>query len=161
MQRLTAKPCDAIIDDVMRVVVMYSSSILDLILWRVMSMARSSNNRKSKISACELLHSITLYLIGRNAQRENAKQSLEMSPLYDKLFPALFHLACDNDQVSCAASLDRIVDASGRLAPANSRIVRRCQPGRLHSRTKKIGQSAATTATFLRSCVAQTFSRGD
>ncbi|CAK8685319.1 unnamed protein product [Clavelina lepadiformis] len=73
---------------------------LDTVLPRVMEVAEQSANRQAKVSACELLHSITLYIIGRSAQMENIRTAQPVAPLYRKLFPTILRLACDVDEVS-------------------------------------------------------------
>lgn len=70
-----------------------------------MELAVTSSDRQTKVAACELLHSLVLFMIGRSAtqpgaQRED-KHSLE--ELYRKLFPAMLKLACDVEQVNCFA----------------------------------------------------------
>ena len=64
-----------------------------------MEVAEKSANRQAKVSACELLHSITLYIIGRSAQMENIRTAQPVAPLYRKLFPTILRLACDVDEV--------------------------------------------------------------
>ena len=63
-------------------------------------MAAQTIDRRAKIAACELLHSIAVYIIGRNAQMVNVnKNKGPITALYKKLFPILLSLACDVDKV--------------------------------------------------------------
>ncbi|XP_078482635.1 DNA-dependent protein kinase catalytic subunit [Ciona intestinalis] len=82
---------------------------LDKFLPRVMELATQGGERKAKISACELLHSITIYIIGRNAQISNVERNTHsMASLYKKLVPVLLQLACDVDQV-CKQLFDPLI----------------------------------------------------
>jgi len=73
----------------------------DAFLPRLMEVASESSDRRSKIAACELLHSITLYTIGRNAQTTSMESvTKSIASLYKKLFPLLLRLACEVDMVS-------------------------------------------------------------
>lgn len=72
----------------------------DPFLPRVVELARQSSDRQTKVAACELLHSLTLYMLGRSAQQPGEQQKRQpMDRLYRKLFPALLSLACDVEQV--------------------------------------------------------------
>uniref|UniRef100_A0A8D0GIE8 DNA-dependent protein kinase catalytic subunit n=1 Tax=Sphenodon punctatus TaxID=8508 RepID=A0A8D0GIE8_SPHPU len=74
---------------------------LDLFLPRVTELALSASDRQTKIAACELLHSIVMYMLGKAAQMPEAHQSLPpMYQLYKRTFPVLLRLACDVDQVT-------------------------------------------------------------
>lgn len=54
-----------------------------------------------QVAACELLHSLVIYMIGKSAQMADVPSSLPpMYNLHKKLFPVLLRLACDVDQVS-------------------------------------------------------------
>ncbi|CAF0848203.1 unnamed protein product, partial [Adineta ricciae] len=69
---------------------------LDIFLPRIVDLALHSSDRQTKITACELLQSIMLYMIGKNANnRSNAAASYEK--LYAHLFPAVLELSCDSD----------------------------------------------------------------
>lgn len=53
-----------------------------------------------QIAACELLHSLVVYMIGKSAQMVEGENSLPpMYKLHKRLFPVLLRLACDVDQV--------------------------------------------------------------
>ena len=69
----------------------------------MVELARQSSDRQTKVAACELLHSLTLYMLGRSAQQPGGQQNRQpMDRLYRKLFPALLSLACDVEQVGKA-----------------------------------------------------------
>lgn len=66
----------------------------------MVELATQSSNRQTKVSACELLHSLILYTLGRSAQQPGEIQKRNpMDSLYRKLFPALLSLSCDVEQV--------------------------------------------------------------
>ena len=53
-----------------------------------------------QVAACELLHSLVVYMVGKSAQMVEGKNSLPpMYKLHKRLFPVLLRLACDVDQV--------------------------------------------------------------
>lgn len=55
-----------------------------------------------QVAACELLHSLVVYMVGKSAQMVEGGTSLPpMYKLHKRLFPVLLRLACDVDQV-CA-----------------------------------------------------------
>lgn len=64
-----------------------------------MELSLQSADRKTKVAACELLHSITVYVIGRCAQQDKETQP-KVTGLYERLFPAILRLACDVEQVT-------------------------------------------------------------
>ena len=69
----------------------------------MVELARQSSDRQTKVAACELLHSLMLYMLGRGAQQPGGQQNCQpMDRLYRKLFPALLSLACDVEQVGKA-----------------------------------------------------------
>jgi len=66
----------------------------------VVELATLSSNRQTKIAACELLHSLVIYMIGREAEvlgRPGVKH--HMDTLYRKIFPTVFQLVCDVELV--------------------------------------------------------------
>ncbi|XP_042320371.1 DNA-dependent protein kinase catalytic subunit [Sceloporus undulatus] len=74
---------------------------LDLFLPRVTELALSASDRQTKVAACELLHSIVIYMLGKASQMPEGQQiSPPMSRLYKHIFPVLLRLACDIDQVT-------------------------------------------------------------
>ncbi|KAJ3611495.1 hypothetical protein NHX12_021510 [Muraenolepis orangiensis] len=74
---------------------------LDPFLPRVTELALSTSDRQTKVAACELLHSLVVYMIGKSAQMADVAGSPPpMYNLHRKLFPVLLRLACDVDQVT-------------------------------------------------------------
>lgn len=53
-----------------------------------------------QVAACELLHSLVIYMVGKGAQMtEDNKSAPPMYNLHRRVFPVLLRLACDVDQV--------------------------------------------------------------
>ncbi|XP_072708622.1 DNA-dependent protein kinase catalytic subunit isoform X1 [Ciconia boyciana] len=74
---------------------------LDLFLPRVTELALSASDRQTKVAACELLHSIVTYMLGKASQMPERRQGPpRMYQLHKRLFPVLLRLACDVDQVT-------------------------------------------------------------
>ncbi|OXB55687.1 hypothetical protein ASZ78_003819 [Callipepla squamata] len=74
---------------------------LDAFLPRVTDLALSASDRQSKVAACELLHSIVAYMLGKASQMpERCQGPPPMYQLYKRIFPVLLRLACDVDQVT-------------------------------------------------------------
>ncbi|XP_068093458.1 DNA-dependent protein kinase catalytic subunit isoform X2 [Hyperolius riggenbachi] len=74
---------------------------LDIFLPRVTDLALSASDRQTKVAACELLHSIVAYMLGKASQMPDAKDGPPpMYRLYKHTFPVLLRLACDVDQVT-------------------------------------------------------------
>ncbi|GAA6219422.1 DNA-dependent protein kinase catalytic subunit [Lates japonicus] len=74
---------------------------LDPFLPRISELALSTSDRQTKVAACELLHSLVVYMVGKSAQMVEGKNSLPpMYKLHKRLFPVLLRLACDVDQVT-------------------------------------------------------------
>ncbi|XP_040921929.1 DNA-dependent protein kinase catalytic subunit [Toxotes jaculatrix] len=74
---------------------------LDPFLPRISELALSTSDRQTKVAACELLHSMVVYMVGKSAQMVEGKNSLPpMYKLHKRLFPVLLRLACDVDQVT-------------------------------------------------------------
>uniref|UniRef100_A0A674JBQ4 DNA-dependent protein kinase catalytic subunit n=1 Tax=Terrapene triunguis TaxID=2587831 RepID=A0A674JBQ4_9SAUR len=74
---------------------------LDLFLPRVTELALSASDRQTKVAACELLHSIVMYMLGKASQMPDGPTgSPPMYQLYKRMFPVLLRLACDVDQVT-------------------------------------------------------------
>ncbi|XP_048062032.1 LOW QUALITY PROTEIN: DNA-dependent protein kinase catalytic subunit-like [Megalobrama amblycephala] len=73
---------------------------LDSFLPRVTELALSSSDRQTKVAACELLHSLVIYMVGRGTQVTEDKSAPPMYNLHRKVFPVLLRLACDIDQVT-------------------------------------------------------------
>lgn len=63
-----------------------------------------------QVAACELLHSLVVYMVGKSAQMVEGETSLPpMYKLHKRLFPVLLRLACDVDQVCAHLLSDFIV----------------------------------------------------
>ncbi|XP_068603907.1 DNA-dependent protein kinase catalytic subunit [Brachionichthys hirsutus] len=74
---------------------------LDPFLPRISELALSTSDRQTKVAACELLHSLVVYMVGKSAQMVEGEHSLPpMYKLHKRLFPVLLRLACDVDQVT-------------------------------------------------------------
>ncbi|XP_071410665.1 DNA-dependent protein kinase catalytic subunit isoform X2 [Pithys albifrons albifrons] len=74
---------------------------LDLFLPRVTELALSASDRQTKVAACELLHSIVTYMLGKATQMPEGHQGPPpMYHLNKRVFPVLLRLACDIDQVT-------------------------------------------------------------
>jgi len=73
--------------------------VTDSFLPRVVELATLSSNRQTKIAACELLHALVIYMIGREAQAHGLDVKHHMHALYRKIFPAVFQLVCDVELV--------------------------------------------------------------
>ena len=71
----------------------------DRFLPRIIYLALSSTNRQTKVNACELLHSIVVYMIGKSVSDPHSSTStlFQMNKIYKNIYPALFRLACDVD----------------------------------------------------------------
>nr|Q8WN22.1 RecName: Full=DNA-dependent protein kinase catalytic subunit; Short=DNA-PK catalytic subunit; Short=DNA-PKcs [Canis lupus familiaris]AAL40979.1 DNA-dependent protein kinase catalytic subunit [Canis lupus familiaris] len=74
---------------------------LDVFLPRVTELALSASDRQTKVAACELLHSMVMFTLGKATQMPECGQGFPpMYQLYKRTFPALLRLACDVDQVT-------------------------------------------------------------
>uniref|UniRef100_A0A3Q3GYS0 DNA-dependent protein kinase catalytic subunit n=1 Tax=Labrus bergylta TaxID=56723 RepID=A0A3Q3GYS0_9LABR len=74
---------------------------LDPFLPRISELALSTSDRQTKVAACELLHSLVVYMVGKSAQMVEGTNTLPpMYKLHKRLFPVLLRLACDVDQVT-------------------------------------------------------------
>ncbi|XP_065059919.1 DNA-dependent protein kinase catalytic subunit-like isoform X2 [Rhopilema esculentum] len=74
---------------------------LDTFLPRVIELATVSSDRQTKVVACELLHALTLFILGKSTQQANQMSRKEgMEGIYKHLFPALLKLGCDIEQVA-------------------------------------------------------------
>ncbi|XP_057593505.1 DNA-dependent protein kinase catalytic subunit isoform X2 [Hippopotamus amphibius kiboko] len=73
---------------------------LDPFLPRVTELALSAGDRHTKVAACELLHSMVMFMLGKATQMPDGGQGPPpMYQLYKRTFPVLLRLACDVDQV--------------------------------------------------------------
>lgn len=68
----------------------------DRTLPRIIALARESSDRRTKIAACEVLHSMVALIVG-----STARHALEnrFTALYGTLCPAMLVLGCDSDEV--------------------------------------------------------------
>ncbi|XP_053414339.1 DNA-dependent protein kinase catalytic subunit [Nycticebus coucang] len=74
---------------------------LDVLLPRVTELALTASDRQTKVAACELLHSMVMFLLGKATQMPEGDQGAPpMYQLYKRTFPVLLRLACDVDQVT-------------------------------------------------------------
>ncbi|KAM5158207.1 DNA-dependent protein kinase catalytic subunit [Mantella aurantiaca] len=74
---------------------------LDTYLPRVTELALSASDRQTKVAACELLHSMVTFMLGKASQIPDATEGPPpMYKLYKRTFPVLLRLACDVDQVT-------------------------------------------------------------
>uniref|UniRef100_A0A8C9Y6X9 DNA-dependent protein kinase catalytic subunit n=1 Tax=Sander lucioperca TaxID=283035 RepID=A0A8C9Y6X9_SANLU len=74
---------------------------LDPFLPHISELALSTSDRQTKVAACELLHSLVVYMVGKSAQMVEGENRLPpMYKLHKRLFPVLLRLACDVDQVT-------------------------------------------------------------
>ncbi|KAL2645175.1 hypothetical protein R1flu_012762 [Riccia fluitans] len=78
---------------------------LDPLLCRVVELAVSSSDRRTKVTASELLQALCLLMLGNSAkgplQRKNEKdQSVYLDKIYRRLLPAVLQLAVDVEQVT-------------------------------------------------------------
>ncbi|XP_043921659.1 DNA-dependent protein kinase catalytic subunit [Protopterus annectens] len=74
---------------------------LDTFLPCITELALSASERKTKIAACELLHSVVAYMLGKGSQIPEGQEKVPpMYALNKHIFPVLLHLACDVDQVT-------------------------------------------------------------
>ena len=89
---------------------LHSSKIdiyLDSCLPRIVDLAQNSNDKETRIAACELLHALILYMIGQSATNSETKignktreKKAAFAKLYSKLFPVIIRLATEIEQIS-------------------------------------------------------------
>lgn len=65
---------------------------LDDSVWKICELALTSSERSSRIAACELLHGLAVYMIGR------ALEGSDTLPLWREICRSLFLLAADKDE---------------------------------------------------------------
>lgn len=74
----------------------------DRTLPRIIALARDSSDRRTKIAACEVLHSMVAIFIGSTALRTTTVDSKNRyAALYGTLCRAVLALGCDSDEVVC------------------------------------------------------------
>ncbi|XP_048384539.2 DNA-dependent protein kinase catalytic subunit [Stegostoma tigrinum] len=72
---------------------------LDSFLPRVTELALSASDRQTKVAACELLHSVVAYMLGKGSQISEGQQET-MYKLNKHIYPVLLRLGCDVDRVT-------------------------------------------------------------
>ncbi|XP_038665232.1 DNA-dependent protein kinase catalytic subunit isoform X1 [Scyliorhinus canicula] len=72
---------------------------LDSFLPHISELALSANDRQTKVAACELLHSVVTYMLGKGSQISEGQQET-MYKLNKHMFPVLLRLGCDVDKVT-------------------------------------------------------------
>eukprot|EP00048_Salpingoeca_helianthica_P009248 m.132741 g.132741 ORF g.132741 m.132741 type:complete len:3967 (+) comp14817_c0_seq1:97-11997(+) len=68
--------------------------VLDQLLPRVLVLTRDASQRRLKVAACELFHSLFLFMLGRTSHQTG------LAPLWAKVLPAALLLACDSEPVA-------------------------------------------------------------
>lgn len=71
----------------------------DKILPRIILLAQNSGDRRTKVLACEVLHSIVAYVLGKTSQQLTSNPDRFVS-LYVMLCPALLNLGCDYEEAT-------------------------------------------------------------
>lgn len=71
---------------------------LDSILPRTIELALNSTDRRTRVVACEVLHSIVIVMLGRPMQVRLSNPD-RLMPLFKRICPALLRLGSDSDQV--------------------------------------------------------------
>ena len=74
------------------------SIYLDKLLPRIVELAEGSSDRKTKVSACELLHAVVLHYVASNTS--NVDKGKSSKAIYGRLFPALLRLSVDGETVA-------------------------------------------------------------
>jgi DNA-dependent protein kinase catalytic subunit len=69
----------------------------DRFLSRIIYLSISSTHRQTKVNACELLHAIIIYMIGKSVSDPLNSEKFQMHKIYHHVYPALFKLSCDVD----------------------------------------------------------------
>ncbi|XP_067887902.1 DNA-dependent protein kinase catalytic subunit isoform X2 [Heterodontus francisci] len=72
---------------------------LDSFLPRISELALSASDRQTKVAACELLHSVVAYMLGKGSQISEGHQET-MYKLNKHMYPVLLRLGCDVDKVT-------------------------------------------------------------
>lgn len=68
----------------------------DVMLPRLTDLAVNCSDRQTRSTACQLLHSVIMFMLGTERQLEAAHQG-QLTPLWKHLFPKILSLACDMD----------------------------------------------------------------
>jgi len=64
----------------------------------VVELAETARERQTKVAACELLHSLVLYMVGSSASIRS--REMQFYRIYQHVFPSLIRLACDVELVA-------------------------------------------------------------
>uniref|UniRef100_UPI00398F68DD DNA-dependent protein kinase catalytic subunit isoform X2 n=1 Tax=Pristiophorus japonicus TaxID=55135 RepID=UPI00398F68DD len=72
---------------------------LDSFLPHISELALSASDRQTKVAACELLHSVVAYMLGKGSQIPEGQQET-MYKLNKHIYPVLLRLGCDVDKVT-------------------------------------------------------------
>ncbi len=73
---------------------------LDALLPKVLELAHSAANKQTRISACEFLHALLLFMIGKSANRDSKQQMEVFGKIYARIFPVMLNIASDAELVS-------------------------------------------------------------
>lgn len=73
---------------------------LDDVLPHVVECAENSSNRRTKVTACEVLHSVVVYMFAGTARMTDDERQGSFHAIYSHLFPAMLRLASDMESVS-------------------------------------------------------------
>nr|XP_031842428.1 DNA-dependent protein kinase catalytic subunit-like isoform X2 [Nomia melanderi] len=68
----------------------------DKILPRLTQLAQNSGDRRTKIIACEALHSMIIFILGKTSHLNQDK----FAPLYKVIYPSILNLGCDFDEAA-------------------------------------------------------------
>ncbi|KAG8036700.1 hypothetical protein G9C98_004022 [Cotesia typhae] len=71
---------------------------LDTMLPRIVELAQNSSDRRTKVAASEVLHSLVSIVLGKTVQYLSADAD-RFAPIYKTLCPVLLRLGCDADDV--------------------------------------------------------------
>lgn len=71
----------------------------DKVLQRLILLAQHSGDRRTKVAACEALHSVTAFFLGKMSQHLISNPD-RFVPMYMILCPALLSLGCDDDEAA-------------------------------------------------------------
>lgn len=61
---------------------------------RILEMSSGSNDKETRIAACEFLHALLIYMIGVSA---NSTSNSNFTKIYTHLFPEMLKLATETD----------------------------------------------------------------
>jgi DNA-dependent protein kinase catalytic subunit len=80
---------------------------LDACLPKLVDLALNAQERDTRIAACEFLHSLMIYMIGKNATQpkvgrggaaqDGSKEIAPFAKIYQKLFPVIIRLASETE----------------------------------------------------------------